>query len=369
MRFALQALPSPLLVTGKNSTTGRSTVEHLTALGIGASESQITSADSDIARVFLIAGLLAVAVAIALSWWLGGRVSKPVLSLSDAATAVAERGDLSLRVPQRRGPRETVTLTRTFNQALAHVQEMYTALETVLIKQRQFIHDASHELRTPLTTMSATLETISLHPEMEPDSRAAVVSSALAEARRMANLIDGLLTLASFDSGENLRRVEFSWGSVLEECARGAVRNLTPRQVIVDIGQNLPSSYGDAKALQQMVECCIDNVRNYTPPDVTMTMQASVAADGTVVVSVADDGPGVPEQFLATLADRFVQVDPARSGEAPGLGLAIASAIAAGHGGSLQVGAVKPTGLRVVISIPPGKPAITPERRRAPRPA
>jgi two-component system OmpR family sensor kinase len=136
----------------------------------------------------------------------------------------------------------------------------------------------------------------------------------------------------------------------------------------VDIAGDLGTCWGDQRALRSMLDACVDNVVAYTPADARVTLSAAVGNDGAAVLTVTDDGPGVPAEFVDTLTDRFVQVDLARGGEAPGLGLAIAKAIAVGHGGTLETQLVKPHGLRVIATISRGRASDTPERRRAPRP-
>jgi signal transduction histidine kinase len=363
VRFALLRLNHVLKVFLKNPNVSVS----ISSVAVGAYTSENDAAVADLIRALVIGGIGALLVAAAAAWLLSGRIARPVTELAVAASTVAREGDLAQRVPERGGPPETKRLARTFNAALQHVQEMYTALENVLIKQRRFVKDASHELRTPLTTMSSTLETISLHPEMDPESRHVVIDGALAEARRMERLIDGLLTLASYDAGEQLSRVEFSWSDLLEDFAQASRQAVAPREFTVEIAEGVGSCWGDRRALRSMLDAAIENVVRYTPEDAHVQMTAACVNDDAVVLTIADDGPGVPAEFADTLTDRFVQVDVARSGEAPGLGLAIAKAIAVGHGGTLETERVSPHGLRVVASIPRGRPSDTPERRRVPR--
>ena len=364
VRFATVRLNHVLKVFLNSPTVSVS----ITAVAVGASTAEIDSAVADLIHTLIVGGASALVVAAALAWLMAGRISRPVSDLSVAATTVANEGDLGQRVPERGGPPETKRLARTFNAALAHVQEMYEALETVIVKQRRFVKDASHELRTPLTTMSSTLEAISLHPDMDDESKAFVVQSAIAESHRMQGLIDGLLTLASYDTGEMLTRAEFSWDDLLKDVAEKARTAVAPRTLQVDIAGDLGRCWGDQRALRSMLGACVDNVVAYTPAEAHVTLSAAVGTDGAAVLTLTDDGPGVPEEFVDSLTDRFVQVDPARGGEAPGLGLAIAKAIAVGHGGTMQTELVEPHGLRVIATIARGRPSDTPERRRAPRP-
>ena len=365
LRFALEKLPRPFSVI----RNGAANVGHsITAVAVGESNQEVADGVSSLIRSFVIFGGITLVIAVFAARWMAGRVSKPVEDLSAAVVRVAQSGDLTTRVSDRSGTPELKQLARSMNSALEHVQQMYEALEKVLIQQRRFIHDASHELRTPLTTVSSTLEALTLLPDMETSQREEIIGGALSEAKRMTWLVNGLLTLAAYDSGEGVTRKSFKFRDVVNASAEYARRTLAPRAVELAADDDLGSGWGDADALRQMLEHSIDNIRDHTPQSTAVRITAAKSGEDAVQLSISDNGPGVSEKLLPTLTSRFVRADTSRTDGKPGLGLSIAEAIAGAHAGTLDLSREKPHGLRVVATIPRGKSAGRPERRRAPRP-
>lgn len=203
---------------------------------------------------------------------------------------------------------------------------------------------------------------------MEAQQRIEIIDGALAESKRMKHLVNGLLLLAAYDSGGGVTRKSFRWRDVVDPIREYAKENLGPRHVDFEIDEDLGSGWGDADALQQMIERCVDNIRDHTPETARAQISVSKVDEEMVEISISDDGPGVSEKALPTLKSRFVRVDASRTDGKPGLGLSIADAIAGAHAGKLVVERFKPHGLRVVATIPRGKAGGRPERRRAPRP-
>jgi two-component system OmpR family sensor kinase len=318
---------------------------------------------------FGILAVLLVAGVVLASWWSSRRVARRIAPVTQALHLLASKGDLTARVPESRsGPRETRNLSAGFNAATGHVEEMYHALEKVLIQQRRFISDASHELRTPLTTIKGTLEAMVLLPEMDEGARAKITVSAFEESKRMYRLVEGLLALATFDSGGQITRRSLRWNELLSTATTYAEQKLGARTMTQEIAPDLGSIWGDPAALHQMFEIIIDNLADHTPETATARLMARASGEEIVEVTIEDTGPGVRAKLLPDLTTRFVRADDSRAGGKAGLGLAIAQAIAAAHGGTLRVEAVKPHGLRVIATIPRGKPRARPDRRRAPRP-
>ena len=335
------------------------------AVAVGG-DAGVANAVHDYVSAYVLGGGIALVLAIVVALLVAHTAVRPVTELTEAVEAISTSGDLSVRVPEVRGRHETAHLSRVFNHALAHVETMYQALEAIIVKQRRFVSDASHELRTPLTTMSGSLEAMTLFPDMEESQRQRIVTDALAEARRMARLVDDLLALASLDTGERLQLTGFDWTEFLEPLAAAAGANCAPRQVTVDIADDLGAGVGDVRSLQRLVEIVVANVVAHTPETCAVTFRAA-RRDDDVILVVSDNGPGVPPDLGDTIFERFVQADAARQGESSGLGLAIGRAVAVAHGGTLMATAAVPHGLVVTARIPLVATA-TPDRRRRPRP-
>jgi signal transduction histidine kinase len=232
-------------------------------------------------------------------------------------------------------------------------EERLNLLQELVDKQRGFIADAAHELRTPLTTVSGGLELMEAVPDMDPAQRQELVDNALVEARRMSNLVNSLLELAQLDTGEPLPRVPFSWDDLIGPAVDDMKKRCGPRTLITNVGKDLGEGEGDVRRLRRIFEILADNVAAHTPPESAAKLEVSKREDGIMYIALEDNGPGVPAAMIDRTFERFVQLDPSRHDDAPGMGLAIARSIAVAHNGSIGAQEVKPHGLRVVVRIPP----------------
>lgn len=245
--------------------------------------------------------------------------------------------DLSGRVPVPVHHDEISALATTMNDMLARIEAGHEA-------QRRFVGDASHELRSPLATMISGLEAGVSHPELFNSDLAR--STLLPEARRMASLIEDLLLLARADErGLPLRRADVD----LDDVAAAEVdriRRETSRAVDVDL---VPTRVtGDRDALARALRNLLDNAAHHAASRIEVRVEPTA---GAAVVTVADDGSGIPTPDRLRVFDRFVRLDSdrARTGGGTGLGLAIVAEIVAAHGG--RVVALERSGGGTVIDV------------------
>jgi signal transduction histidine kinase len=283
-----------------------------------------------------------------------GRAMRPIASLTATAREIATTRDPSQRMPEPKADDEVGELTRTLEEMLRSLDAARTEREGVMQKQREFVADASHELRTPLTSVLANLELLqaSLGDVDQAEDRE-IVDSALRSSKRMGRLVSDLLLLARADAGrlEAHRRVD------LAEIAGDAAAEVAPlmgdRRLVVDNDRPLRVN-GSRDELHRMVLNLLDNAIRHTPRSscVELTLRED---DGSAVVEVGDDGPGIPEPMRAQVFDRFVRgegpADTAR-GTGTGLGLAIVSAVADSHGGSVEAAESQSGGALFVARIP-----------------
>jgi signal transduction histidine kinase len=308
----------------------------------------------DSVRVLRDGLLLAVpattAVLAALVWLLTGRVLRPV----DRIRAEVDRisaGRLDRRVPEPRTGDEVARLARTMNA-------MLDRLAAAADRQRRFVADAAHELRTPLARIRTQLEVDRAHPAGA--DQAATREAVLAEAGRLQRLVDDLLLLARGDGGEPgpgaARPVDLD-----DVVARQAALHEGPGPE-VDLRGVAPAQVcGDEAALERAVANLLDNAVRHARRRVTVTLREE---DRAVVLTVADDGPGIPPEARESVFERFTRLDDARSadGGGAGLGLAIARDVVVRHGGSLALDGASATGARFVAvlpaqgGVPPGSP-------------
>lgn len=274
----------------------------------------------------------------ALLWIVVGRTLRPVEAIRSEVAGIGG-SDLHRRVPEPGGGDEISRLAHTMNAMLERV-------ENAVLRQRRFVADASHELRSPLTRIRAELEVDIAHPDRS--DLLATHRSVLAEATGLQRLAEDLLQLASGDAGA-LRHQPVDLDDIV---LRVAERLRADGRVDVDtIGVAAAQVLGDSGQLQRAVANLADNAARHAAGRVAL----SVAEKGDVaVVSVVDDGPGIPPGEEERVFDRFTRLDASRGGTAggAGLGLAIAREAVVRHGGTLAVDPDHRPGARFVITLP-----------------
>lgn len=278
---------------------------------------------------------------------LSRRVLLPLERVTRTAAGVTGR-DLSQRVPVPRTRDEVRDLAVTVNGMLDRLQESF---ET----QRRFTADASHELRTPVTAIAGHAHYL-LRRSAPTDVQRESLEVIRSEADRMGKLVGDLLELARADAGFALRREPLNLVDVLD-----AAREVVPPEggdarVEVHAATPVVEVDGDPARLQQVVLNLVQNAVNAGASHVHVTAER----DGDDArLEVADDGPGIPDEALPHLFDRFYRVDGARSGRGngAGLGLAIVRWIVQQHGGRVDVDARPGEGTRFTVHLPaaPGR--------------
>ncbi|GAB2850032.1 hypothetical protein GCM10022221_56870 [Actinocorallia aurea] len=280
--------------------------------------------------------LLALA-SVALGRVAAGRALAPLRAIT-AATRRVSADTLHERLAVA-GPRDEVKeLADTIDGLLGRLEEAFAA-------QRRFVADASHELRTPLTTMRAAVDVASAKPQAA-EQTLALAGRVRGELDRTDALLDGLLVLARAQHRalEGTSRVDLA-----AEAARAvAAAPFGGREVTVSLA---PAPVrGDAALLARLVDNLVHNAAVHTPPGGAIRV---TTAEGPRLV-VETDGPVLDPAEIADLAKPFRRLGPARTGgaEGSGLGLAIVAAVAAAHGGALELAGRPGGGLRAVVTLP-----------------
>jgi signal transduction histidine kinase len=232
-----------------------------------------------------------------------------------------------------------------------------TEREAAMKKQREFVADASHELRTPLTSVLANLELLqaSLGEPRQGEDRA-MVDSALRSSRRMSRLVADLLLLARADAGRASKRRPCDLAEVTGNAAAEVAPMLGERELIISNDSPLLVE-GNSDELHRMVLNLLDNAARHTPPGARIELSLR-GEGGDTVLEVADNGPGVPAGLRDQIFDRFVRGEgPADTAVGPGsgLGLAIVRAVAASHGGTVEVAESTGGGALFRVRLPSGK--------------
>ena len=319
---------------------------------------------------------LAAAVAVLLgAGVLGGimirrAVLQRVHGLRHTVQAIVQ-GDLSHRLPIEHGSDELNTLSRTINGMLDQIEQLVHGV-------RDVSNSIAHDLRTPLAELRSRLEELSL---TRPDSEEtfAEVDAAVADVDRVIRIFNALLRLAEIDTG--MRRSGFVQVNA-SELAKQAVDFYQPaaelKGVAVTFRSHDPVTVsGDPVLLAQAIGNLIDNALKYSSSGGVIAVEVRRRTDGTVDVTIADNGPGIPDAEKHKVLTRFYRGDASRGTPGVGLGLTLVASVAKVHGGQLELNDNHP-GLRAQMVIATGvllgsrgapQVAATAEAVREPKPA
>ncbi len=289
----------------------------------------------------LLVAVPGVSVVLALLIWLVvGRMLRPVEAIRAEAAAIGGT-DLHRRLPVPDSGDEVARLALTMNGLLDRV-------ETATRRQQRFVADASHDLRSPLTRMRTELEVDLARPDAADPF--ATHRSVLEETVGLQRLVDGLLYLARSDEGAPPLVTE---AVDLDDVLLAEARRLRALGGIhVDTtGVAAGQVSGDPTLLARLVANLGDNAHRFARTTVWLTVEERPEG---VLVTVADDGPGIPADQRETVFERFTRVDEARDAArgGAGLGLAIARDLATRHGGRLWIDPAHATGTRLVLALP-----------------
>jgi two-component system OmpR family sensor kinase len=301
-----------------------------------------------IARVelLLVLGVLAGSgLALLAGATIARRAMQPIATLTSTAAEIARTQDSSAAIPQPEADDEVAELARTLQGMLHSLDDAHAETEAMLARQRRFVADASHELRTPLTSVLANLELLaeSLHGDEGDAAR-----SALRSSRRMRRLVADLLLLARSDVGRAAPRHPVDLAQLLLDAAAELGPLSSEHELSLDAHPAVVE--GDHDELFRLALNLIENALRHTPPGTAIRASTELAG-AEAVLTVEDNGPGVPSELAPTLFERFVRGAGDRGGSF-GLGLAIVRAVAHSHGGTVALKSVTPHGARFVVRLP-----------------
>jgi two-component system OmpR family sensor kinase len=308
--------------------------------------------DAD-AAVLRLAGVVALVAAIGLliAGLAGAGIVRltlrPLSRVADTASRVAQlpldRGEVGLaeRVPDADPRTEVGRVGNAFNRMLEHVARALAARQASETRVRQFVADASHELRTPLAAIRGYAELTRRTTEPVPAEIVHAMGRVESEATRMTTLVEELLLLARLDAGREPGREPVDLSRLLVDMLSDAHVAGPGHKWQLELPEEPVTVTGDPAQLHQVVANLLANARTHTPPGTTVTVGLATAPDAAVL-TVADDGPGIPAGLQPEVFTRFARGDASRSRGAgsTGLGLAIVAAVVQAHGGTVTVDSV-----------------------------
>ena len=298
-----------------------------------------------------------VAVALALAtlalWLLVRQAMHPLESLASTAAEIAATKDHSRRLAPRKRPDEIGRLAQTVNGMLLALEDAYQEVQKVNDLQRQFLLDVSHELRTPLTVMLSSLDLMKKVGATDPEFQANSLERVRIETDRMARMVTHLLMLARSDA-----QVSAAYEPVLvrdvvtDLCSQRHPTESEPTLECCDL-ELLEGAlvWGNPDYITQLFLILLDNAFKYTPARGKVEIVGSLN-EGTVTITVADTGMGIPPGDLPRIFERFQRAENARFRSGAGLGLAIAQRIAEQHGGKIEVESTLGQGSRFRVTLP-----------------
>ena len=298
----------------------------------------------------LVVTALVLAAIAGLGLWLVRLGLRPLDAIGQTASAIAA-GDLSRRVERAEERTEVGRLGLALNAMLARIESSFRAQEASERKLRRFVADASHELRTPLSAVRAYAELYDRGAAERPDDLERSMKGISRESERMSVLVEDLLLLARLDDGRPLEREPVELDEVVGEAVETA-QAVDPDRAI-ELHAEPATVLGDRVRLRQIVDNLLANVRAHTPPGTPASVSVR-RRNGSAEISVTDAGPGLDEEHLEHLFERFYRADPsrARASGGVGLGLAIVAAVAEAHGGTASASSRPGEGTTIAIALP-----------------
>lgn len=274
------------------------------------------------------------------------RTMRPLEQLSEVATKVSrlplDAGEVALAVrvpPSAAHPgTEVGSVGHALNQMLENVASALEARQESETKVRQFVADASHELRTPLTAIRGYTELLRMTETFTDDGRKSL-ARVQSQSERMTTLVEDLLLLARLDEGQPVKVEDVDLTQLVIETVSDE-KVMAPDHIWhLQLPDEPVTVRGDVTHLHQVLANLLSNARKHTDPGTTVVTGVMLSADGSAVVTVTDNGPGIPVDFQGRIFSRFARADAARSGSegTSGLGLSIVDSIVAAHGGTVEV--------------------------------
>lgn len=288
------------------------------------------------------------------------RSFRPLARVERTAAAIAA-GDLSRRVEIENPATEVGRLSGSLNAMLAHIEAAFAARTASETRMRRFVADASHELRTPLVTIRGFSE-LYRHGALQTEEDVTTAMGRIeSEAKRMGELVEDLLMLARIDEQRPLQLKPVDLLLIGHDAAVDARAAAPDRTITVEglEGGSAASAptRGDEAKLRQVVANLVGNCLRYTPEGSAIELAVGVQEGEhgqESVLEVRDHGPGISDEDVPRIFERFYRADSSRTRDTggSGLGLAIVSALVAAHQGTVRVLPTPGGGATLRISLP-----------------
>jgi len=334
-------------------------------LVVGVPLNQVDETVLELVGLAALFSLLAVVGTVFAARSLIVRSLRPLNRVAATAQQVSQlkldRGEVALAVrvpPEDANPASEVgRVGQALNHMLNNVEEALAARQASETRVRQFVADASHELRNPLAAIRGYAELTRRDREQIPTDAAYAMSRVESETKRMSKLVEDMLLLARLDSGPDLDLQPCDLSEIVINAVSDA-RAAGPDHAWQMSLPHFPVvAYGDHHRLQQVMINLLANARTHTPPGTQVHTEVSVTGP-EAVITVTDNGPGIPPEVSGRIFERFARGDASRmrapdaaTGGSTGLGLAIVAAVVDAHHGTVTV-ASRPGHTQFTVRLP-----------------
>jgi two-component system sensor histidine kinase MprB len=314
-----------------------SPLEQGVAVQLARSLQEVDEVLGQLAIGLALVGALGIVMASALGWLVARTAIAPVRRMTETAEHVSATGDLTRRI-EAHGRDEVARLAASFN-------EMLETLDRSLQSQRQLVADASHELRTPLTSLRTNIELLASGKRLPRAERARMLDDSVVQLEDLSLLVGDVVELAR--DGQREEEMEEVRLDAVARKAIGRARRSAPG---VRFRRNLHRTVvrGAPARLDRAVANLVDNAVKWGPPRGPIEISVSEGR-----LTVRDHGPGVAQEDLPHVFDRFYRSADARGLPGSGLGLAIAKQVAESHGGTISVENAEGGGARFTLELSP----------------
>ena len=307
----------------------------------------------------MIVGIIAILCSLLLVKRLSAVVIKPVLEMKDSAMAMAS-GDYSRRLAVK-GENEIAELATALNSLGKDLEAYISKMERTEKIRRDFVANVSHELRTPITIIRGYNEAISDGMVTDPEVLQRYRTLINEETVRLERMVRELLDISRLESSDpltNSNMDELPLAVIIRNVAEKLSVKAVKRNVVFNVhaAEDI-KILGDGDQLVQLIMILGDNALKYSPENGTVSIGANKEPDGSVLLTVADQGKGIPEEDIPFIWERFYRVEKSHCRSVPGtgLGLAIAKEIIRVHGASAEVISKCGSGTTFEIKFPKDK--------------
>jgi two-component system sensor histidine kinase MprB len=308
---------------------------HGGALRVARSLTEVDGSLGHIKNLLILIAGGGIAIAAALGLAVSRAALAPVRRLTTATENVTKTGDLSDRI-EVGGRDELSRLAGSFNAMLGTLEESSRA-------QRQLVADASHELRTPLTSLRTNIEVLASERQLPAGERERLLTDVVDQLSEMTTLISGLIDLARGEQ-QTVEPEEVRLDLVAADAVERARRDRPAVTFSTDLQESMVQ--GIPATIERAVANLLDNAAKWSPPNGGVEV---AVRDGEI--SVRDHGPGIDEEDIPYIFDRFYRSRSARGRPGSGLGLAIVRQVADAHGGEVVAERAEGGGTRMTLRL------------------